>query len=78
MYTSLTLAVRVARPLLVLKTLFDHLWSDESGQDMVEYALVALCMGLSTIAGVHGLATTIVNNINFVFNGFASATAGRH
>ena len=49
-------------------------WQDEAGQDMIEYALIALAMGLSTIAGVHGLANSIISDINFIVNGFNNAT----
>lgn len=63
-----------ATPLHSFTSSLTRLWHDESGQDMVEYALVALFMGLGTVAGVHGLATSIVNDINFVVNGFANAT----
>jgi len=53
-----------------------RLWRDESGQDMIEYALVALAMGLSTIAGVHGFAVSIVNDFTFIVTGFTRATNG--
>ena len=58
-----------------LKQLLSCLWHDESGQDMVEYALVAVAMGLFTVLGVHGLASSISNDMNIVINAFASATA---
>jgi hypothetical protein len=43
---------------------------------MIEYALVALVMGLSTIAGVHGFAVSIVNDFTFIVDGFTRATTG--
>lgn len=46
---------------------------DDSGQDMIEYALVAATIGLGTVAGVNGLAAHISNYLNIVDNGFASA-----
>lgn len=50
--------------------------ADESGQDMIEYALVASFIGLGTIAGMNGLAAKIANDVNLVVNGFDNATAG--
>jgi Flp pilus assembly pilin Flp len=49
---------------------------DDSGQDMVEYALVASFIGLSTFAGVNGLATKIANDLNLVLTGFNAALTG--
>ena len=49
---------------------------DESGQDMIEYALVASFVGLGTIAGVNGIAAKIANDLNLVVNGFNNAVAG--
>jgi Flp pilus assembly pilin Flp len=57
-----------------LQQLLSGLWQDDAGQDLVEYALVALVMGLSTIAGVHGLANSIVGDLNLIVNGFNNAT----
>jgi len=36
---------------------------DESGQDLIEYALVAAIVGLGTIAAMNSLATAIGNAI---------------
>jgi Flp pilus assembly pilin Flp len=55
-----------------------RLWHDESGQDMVEYALITLAMGLGTVAGVHGLASSIDNDLTTVLNAFNVATAAAH
>jgi pilus assembly protein Flp/PilA len=41
------------------KRLFSRVLGDESGQDLVEYALVAALVGLSATAGIRVLATTI-------------------
>jgi pilus assembly protein Flp/PilA len=51
-----------------------RLLEEDAGQDLVEYALVALAMGLSTVAGVHGLATLIANDFNVIVTDFNSAT----
>ena len=49
---------------------------DESGQDMIEYALIAASIGLSTIAGVNGLAASISRYMNIVGAGFDNAVSG--
>ncbi|HWG17726.1 MAG TPA: hypothetical protein VN678_07680 [Acidobacteriaceae bacterium] len=43
-----------------------NLWVNESGQDMIEYALVAATIGLGTVAGVHGLASSVANYLSIV------------
>jgi Flp pilus assembly pilin Flp len=50
--------------------------ADDSGQDLVEYALVAACIGLATVTGVHGLAVKIAGFMDFVLLGFNGAVAG--
>jgi hypothetical protein len=70
----LTASIQFAAPQNSLQQLLSGLWQDDAGQDLVEYALVALVMGLSTIAGVHGLASSIVGDLNFIVNGFSNAT----
>ena len=52
-----------------------RLWKDESGQDLVEYALVAACLGLGTVTGVDGIAVVIARSINVVVNGFTSVVS---
>jgi Flp pilus assembly pilin Flp len=68
--------VQVAAPANSLTRFLARLWREDAGQDIVEYALVALAMGLSTVAGVHGLASSIINDVNFIVNGFNAATGG--
>lgn len=36
-----------------------HLWKDETGQDLIEYALVAAVVGLGAIASMKTLGTKI-------------------
>jgi len=50
---------------------------EDSGQDMVEYALVASFMGLASVAGVNGLASKVAGDLNIVLNGFNAAVAPR-
>jgi pilus assembly protein Flp/PilA len=42
-----------------LNRLFSNLLRDESGQDLIEYALVAALIGLGATATMRALATTI-------------------
>jgi Flp pilus assembly pilin Flp len=70
----MTVRMQVATPSNSLKRLLARLWHDEAGQDLVEYALIALAMGLSTVAGVNGLAHSIINDVNIITDGFISAT----
>ena len=47
-----------------LKQLLNHFVADESGQDLIEYALVAALVGLGAVASMRGLA----NSINTAFS----------
>lgn len=44
-----------------LKPIIHRLLTDESGQDLIEYALVAGLVGLSAITILQGVATAIVS-----------------
>jgi pilus assembly protein Flp/PilA len=39
--------------------LLNELLCDESGQDLIEYALIAALIGLVCISGINGLASSI-------------------
>jgi pilus assembly protein Flp/PilA len=41
------------------KRLLQHLLFDESGQDLIEYALIAALISLVAITGLNGLAGSI-------------------
>jgi pilus assembly protein Flp/PilA len=56
-----------------VRTALAHLLDDTSGQDLIEYALIAAVMGLGTLVGVHGAANTIVNIFLQVGTSFTSA-----
>lgn len=43
------------------KQTLNNLLADESGQDLIEYALVAALLGLGAIGAMRSLATTISN-----------------
>jgi pilus assembly protein Flp/PilA len=46
---------------------------DESGQDMIEYALLAATIGLGTVAGINGIAVSISRYMSLVGVGFDNA-----
>ena len=54
-----------------MKQIFKNLISDESGQDLIEYALVAALVGLGSVASMQSLAGSIGN----AFNGIGTALA---
>ena len=46
-----------------MKNLLVRLWKEESGQDLVEYALLVVLVALGAIAGMQ----TLASDINLVF-----------
>ena len=48
---------------------------DESGQDLIEYALVAALVGLGSVAAMTGLSNSIANTFNGVGNQLTNAVA---
>jgi pilus assembly protein Flp/PilA len=52
-----------------------RLLRDDSGQDLIEYALIAAVMGFASVAGIHGLAASVTNYFNIITGGFNHATA---
>ncbi len=53
-------------------TFWNAFWSDESGQDLAEYALLIALIALVVIAAV----TLLGQNINTVFTNIANALTG--
>ena len=49
--------------------------SDDSGQDLIEYALVAALVGLGAVAAMKGLSNSIGNTFNGVGNSLTNAVA---
>lgn len=49
-----------------MKHLLSNFVSDESGQDLIEYALVAAIVALGAITSMKGLANTIGNTFNTI------------
>ncbi|SNS47135.1 pilus assembly protein Flp/PilA [Granulicella rosea] len=55
-----------------LKQIVNNLIVDESGQDLIEYALVAALVGLGALVSMRSLANTISNAFNTVGNNLTS------
>jgi Flp pilus assembly pilin Flp len=53
-----------------------HLLHDDSGQDMIEYALISCFIGLGTVTGIHGLAAQVASYLNIVDNTFTGSLPG--
>jgi pilus assembly protein Flp/PilA len=58
-----------------MKQLMKKFVSDESGQDLIEYALVAALVGLGSIASMNTLASSIANTFNGIGNQLTNAVA---
>jgi pilus assembly protein Flp/PilA len=56
-----------------MKQLLKNLIAEESGQDLIEYALVAALVGLGSVASMQGLATSISNAFSGVGTALANA-----
>lgn len=55
-----------------VKQLFKKLVTEDSGQDLIEYALVAALVGLGSVAAIGGMSNAIqgsFNNIGNALNG---------
>ena len=58
-----------------MKLALVRLLQDESGQDLIEYALVAACIGLVAVAAMGTLASNISNAFSAVGSKLSSAVA---
>jgi pilus assembly protein Flp/PilA len=58
-----------------VKQLFMKLAKEDSGQDLIEYALVAALVGLGSVAAISGLDNSLKNTFNAIGSGLASSTA---
>jgi pilus assembly protein Flp/PilA len=58
-----------------MKKLLKDLMVDDSGQDLIEYALVAALVGLGSVASIGSLSNTIMNTFNSVGSQLTNATA---
>ncbi len=52
-----------------------HLLQDDTGQDLIEYALVAALVGLGALAAMKGLKNSVGNTFNGVGNSLTNAVA---
>jgi pilus assembly protein Flp/PilA len=52
-----------------MKQILKNLMTEESGQDLIEYALVAALVGLGSVAAM----STLANSISSTFNGVGNA-----
>ncbi|MGP8258681.1 MAG: Flp family type IVb pilin [Acidobacteriaceae bacterium] len=58
-----------------IKQLLHNAMKEESGQDLIEYALVAALVGLGSVAAISGLDNTLKNTYNGVGSSLTNATA---
>ena len=58
-----------------MNQLLKSLVVEESGQDLIEYALVAALVGLGAVAAMNGLKTSIGSAFNGVGNQLNNAVA---
>ncbi len=58
-----------------MKQLVKNLIVEDSGQDLIEYALVAALVGLGAVAAMKGLSNSIGNTFNGMGNSLTSAVA---
>ena len=58
-----------------MKQLLQNLLQDDSGQDLIEYALVAAVLALAAVAGMTTLASNISNAFSAVGSKLSSTVA---
>ena len=58
-----------------MKKHMKNLMNDDSGQDLIEYALVAALVGLGAVASMRSLATSIGGAFNGVGNALTNSVA---
>jgi pilus assembly protein Flp/PilA len=51
-----------------VRRLVKSLLNDESGQDLIEYALIAALIAVAAITAIHGLGNKIDNEFNTIGN----------
>jgi pilus assembly protein Flp/PilA len=56
-----------------MKQLLKNLIAEESGQDLIEYALVAALVGLGSVASMSTLATSIANTFTSIGTALSAA-----
>jgi pilus assembly protein Flp/PilA len=58
-----------------MKQFINKFVKEESGQDLIEYALVAALVGLGSVASMQSLAGSIANTFNGIGNSLTNAVA---
>jgi pilus assembly protein Flp/PilA len=58
-----------------MKDVLKSLIAEESGQDLIEYALVAALVGLGSVASISSLAGSIANTFNSIGSSLTNAVA---
>ena len=58
-----------------MKQFLKKLAAEDSGQDLIEYALVAALVGLGVVIAMKGLKNTVGNSFNGVGNSLTNAAA---
>jgi pilus assembly protein Flp/PilA len=58
-----------------MKQIFTNLMTEDSGQDLIEYALVAALVGLGAVAAMKGLSNSIGSTFNGVGNSLTNAVS---
>ena len=58
-----------------MKKFITRFVQEESGQDLIEYALVAALVALGSVAAMNGLATSIGNTFAGVSNSLTNAVS---
>lgn len=61
---------------MMLRTLLSNLHENESGQDLIEYALICALIALGAIAGMKSVANYINNAFSTIGSQLNSATGG--
>lgn len=59
----------------MIKQFMLRVWSDEQGQDLVEYALIVAAVGLALITTVNQLSTAVVSLYSSITQGLTSIGA---
>jgi pilus assembly protein Flp/PilA len=57
----------------IMNTKLSKLATDESGQDLIEYALVAALVGLGAVVAMKGLSNSLKNSFNGVGTSLTNA-----
>jgi Flp pilus assembly pilin Flp len=59
----------------MIKQFMFRVWSEEHGQDLVEYALIVAAVGLALITTVNQLSTAVVSLYSSITQGLTSIGA---